>query len=122
MSYPKFQHIDLSYLYLFFGAEAHDIIKDLLISLLQEIPEALSDMEAALKTGNLEQLGLLSHKFKSTLHYIGNRDLQDWNIQLEDLIMNREDIDELQQIFQKIQKKAPFVLEDIRQAIQNLDD
>ncbi len=78
MTMQAFKHLNLTYLESLIGDD--DDTKMVIFStLLEEVPEEIAKMEELIEKEDWHTLHEVSHKFKSTLGYIGNDTIFDAN-------------------------------------------
>jgi len=80
----NFQFINLDYLDLMSDGD-EDMKQTMIEMLLEEIPEEMEQMRVYNEEGNWKELREVSHKMKSTLSFVGNKEMTAANQQVEDI-------------------------------------
>jgi HPt (histidine-containing phosphotransfer) domain-containing protein len=87
---------------------------EMLSMLIIEIPDEMAKMQAATKAADWEEVFQISHKFKTTLSFIGNEDMMTTNKTVEYCSRHRVDVTEIAQMVAQLAEKTPLVLNELR--------
>ncbi len=74
--------INLSYLNEISDGDT-DFISSILVTFLEETPKDIANITTAIEEQNIDQVGKLAHKNKSTLHLLGLASLKDLAFKIE---------------------------------------
>jgi HPt (histidine-containing phosphotransfer) domain-containing protein len=112
MSEKKFEHLNLEYLLLMAdGDEA--IIREVVSTLIVEIPTELAKMHQYLEENDWIALREVSHKYKSTLSFVGNESMINANKSIEYTIKTSEDYSQIPSLLDTLDRYAPLVIEEL---------
>ncbi len=111
--------INLDYVELMSGGDT-EMKKTLLQMVLQELPQELALQQQHAQNKDWEALGEISHKMKSTLAFVGNEQLTEWNKQVEQNAKRHQNLEQLPKLVSQIASLTPRVLEALRQALQQM--
>ncbi|MDZ7880107.1 MAG: hypothetical protein U5L45_20685 [Saprospiraceae bacterium] len=110
-----YKYINLDYLDTMTGGDEE--MKNEMISMLTlEIPDEMAKMQAATAAADWEEVFQISHKFKTTLSFIGNEEMITTNKTVEYCSRHRVDVAEISKMVAQLAEKTPFVLEELKQA------
>jgi HPt (histidine-containing phosphotransfer) domain-containing protein len=110
-----YNHINLEYLDTMTGGD-EEMKNEMLSMLIIEIPDEMGKMEAATKAADWEEVFQISHKFKTTLSFIGNEEMITTNKTVEYCSRHRVDVTEIPAMVAQLAEKMPLVLEELKQA------
>jgi HPt (histidine-containing phosphotransfer) domain-containing protein len=108
-----YNHINLEYLDTMTGGD-DEMKGEMLSMLIIEIPDEMAKMQAATKAADWEEVFQISHKFKTTLSFIGNEDMMTTNKTVEYCSRHRVDVTEIAQMVAQLAEKTPLVLNELR--------
>ncbi|RMD71300.1 MAG: Hpt domain-containing protein [Bacteroidetes bacterium] len=111
--------INLDYVELMSGGDK-DMQRTLLEMVLQELPQELALQQEHARTQSWEALGEISHKMKSTLAFVGNEQLTEWNKQVEQNAKRHQDLDKIPELVAQIGQLAPRVIEALKAALDEM--
>jgi HPt (histidine-containing phosphotransfer) domain-containing protein len=106
-------HINLDYLETMTGGDP-EMMDTMLSMLLDEIPTELEKMHDALAIKDWEELFQLSHKFKTTLGFVGNEEMTNINKTLEHCSRNRIDLAEAPSLVNQLSALSKPVMAELR--------
>lgn len=107
-----FQYIDLSYLDLMSDGDS-DMKATMLEMLLEEIPTEIKKMDVLCKTGDLRELREVSHKMKSTLAFVGNKEMTLANQTIEEISKSGVGTNQLDALVKTLLDVYPKALEEL---------
>lgn len=90
-----------------------EFIQSVISVFLQEVPEDLGGLEAAVGTGDYEQIYKLSHKIKPNVDLLGMERTRALALEMETMGKNREDLE-------GIRERFPLFKKDVDQAVSEL--
>jgi HPt (histidine-containing phosphotransfer) domain-containing protein len=108
-----YKYINLDYLDTMTGGD-DDMKREMLSMLITEIPDEMAKLQAATTAADWEEVFQISHKFKTTLSFIGNEDLVNTNKTVEHCSRHRIDVDEIPPMVAQIAEKIPFVMAELK--------
>ncbi len=111
--------INLDYVELMSGGDK-EMQKTLLEMVLQELPQELAQQREHTHKQNWEALGEISHKMKSTLAFVGNEQLTEWNKQVEQNAKRHQDLDKIPELVAQINALAPRVIDALRATLAQM--
>ena len=111
--------LDLSQLRMLSGDDDEFTI-DILESIQEESPEAITSMEQFLKDQNLSQLGAIAHRFKSTVNVLGNSNMNGLLKDIENTAVDEGNVEKLQDMMQDFQQLCDLMLESIQSELNQL--
>jgi HPt (histidine-containing phosphotransfer) domain-containing protein len=88
---------------------------EMLAMLIAEIPDEMAKLTAATAASDWEEVFQISHKFKTTLSFIGNQDLVNTNKTVEHCSRHRIDVEEIPPMVAQLAEKIPFVMAELRE-------
>lgn len=97
-----------------------DMQKELLELVVAEIKNDIPRMVEFFKKGNIKEAHELSHKFKSTLAFVGNDLMSDANKEAELITKMGGDESKLSGLFQIVEEMQPKVLAELEQYFHSL--
>jgi HPt (histidine-containing phosphotransfer) domain-containing protein len=106
-------NIDLSYLELMTDGDT-EMKQTMLEMLLDEIPQEIMNLKNCCSNSDWKALNEVSHKFKSTLSYVGSVILTNANLVVEEDSKLEKNLDGIKTQIGIIESHAPFVLQDLR--------
>ncbi len=116
--------VNLDYLKLMTDGD-EEMEQTMLEMLLSELPEEFEKMEALHAAHDWQDLNKVSHKMKSTLAFIGNEDLTNANLKIEQLtkVAERppvgEDINVVNDMMQQFGALLPKVMKELKQLLDS---
>lgn len=108
-----YNYINLEYLDTMTGGD-EEMKSEMLSMLIVEIPDELAKLQAATAAADWEEVFQISHKFKTTLSFIGNEDLVNTNKTVEHCSRHRIDVEEIPPMVAQIAEKIPFVMAELQ--------
>lgn len=109
----NFQFINLDYLDLMSDGD-EDMKQTMIEMLLEEIPEEMEKMQSLNEEGDWKELREVSHKLKSTLSFVGNKEMTAANQRIEDIAKVGEGTAELPALLATLVDIYPKVLEELK--------
>jgi len=109
----NFQFINLDYLDLMSDGD-EDMKQTMIEMLLEEIPEEMEQMRVLNAEGNWKELREVSHKMKSTLSFVGNKEMTAANQQVEDIAKVGEGTEALPALLATLFDIYPKALEELK--------
>jgi HPt (histidine-containing phosphotransfer) domain-containing protein len=109
------KYINLEYLDTMTGGD-DDMKREMLSMLIVEIPDEMAKMQAATKAADWEEVFQISHKFKTTLSFIGNEDSITTNKTVEYCSRHRVDVTEIPAMVAQIAETIPHILSELENA------
>ncbi len=109
--------IDLEYMDLM-CEEDLSMKKIMLEMLLAEIPAELAKMRESLEAADWKNLNAVSHKFKSTLAFIGNDTMTQANKQIEIATKRLESTEQIITWLDILEKTGPLVTQEIKNELE----
>ena len=110
-----YNYINLDYLDTMTGGD-EEMKSEMLSMLIVEIPDEMAKLQAATAASDWEEVFQISHKFKTTLSFIGNEDLVNTNKTVEHCSRHRIDVTEIPAMVAEIAEKIPFVMTELKAA------
>lgn len=111
------QFIDLEYMDLM-CEEDFSMKKTMLEMLLEEIPGELVKMRQCLNATDWKDLNAVSHKFKSTLAFIGNTEMTNANKQIEQATKQLTSLDKIPEWLQILEHTSVSVIKELKNEIE----
>lgn len=111
------QFIDLEYMDLM-CEEDLAMKKIMLEMLLEEIPGELAKMRQCLNTADWKDLNAVSHKFKSTLAFIGNTEMTNANKQVEHATKQLDTLDKIPDWVGILEQTGISVVKEIKNELE----
>lgn len=108
-----YNYINLDYLDTMTDGD-DDMKREMLTMLIAEIPGEMDKLQAATAAADWEEVFQISHKFKTTLSFIGNEDLTNTNKTVEHCSRHRIDVTEIPPMVAQIAEKIPFVMTELK--------
>ena len=108
-----YNYINLDYLDTMTGGD-DEMKSEMLSMLIAEIPDEMDKLTAATAASDWEEVFQISHKFKTTLSFIGNEDLVNTNKTVEHCSRHRIDVEEIPPMVAQLAAKIPFVMAELR--------
>lgn len=108
-----YNYINLDYLDTMTDGD-DDMKREMLTMLIAEIPDEMDKLQAATAAADWEEVFQISHKFKTTLSFIGNEDLTNTNKTVEHCSRHRIDVEEIPPMVAQIAEKIPFVMTELK--------
>jgi HPt (histidine-containing phosphotransfer) domain-containing protein len=97
-----------------------DMKQTMLEMILEEIPQEVKKMRDCANNSDWKNLNEVSHKFKSTLSYIGSEVMNDANLIIEQASKTNENLEDLDRQLTILEQNEPLVLQDLRNALDTL--
>ncbi len=110
-----YNYINLEYLDTMTGGD-EEMKSEMLSMLIIEIPDEMAKLQAATAAADWEEVFQISHKFKTTLSFIGNEDLVNTNKTVEHCSRHRIDVAEIPPMVAQIAEKIPLVMAELQAA------
>ena len=111
----EFLHINLAYLeHMTEGDRA--LQQQTLLTLARELQTEIPKMRALLGTGSWRDLAEVSHRFKSSLAYVGNDRVTEVNSEIERLAQERIGFERLPGLLAELEAAQPLVLAELQAA------
>lgn len=120
MTFSSFRYISLDYLDKMSGGD-QDTQKLLLEMLINELPQATTEMKQLFASQNWADLRNASHKMKSTLAFVGNQKMTRANKKILETLTNSKTGQHLQREMQLLEDLAPKVLLELRKVYSGLE-
>ena len=114
-----FEYINTDYLELMTEGDI-DTKKVILEMLFEELPSELSKMRDLNNSEDWENLWQVSHKMKSTLPFVGNQDMIDSNIQIEQSAKKAVELESITIMLDKLDELCTKAMVELREIHQNL--
>ena len=111
------QVINLEYLKVMAEGDA-DLEKTMLEMILEELPAEFSSMQELYAKQDWHQLFQVSHKMKSTLAFVGNKEMTEANKALEQCTRNQENLEEVGGYIETLSKHFNPVMAALREAME----
>ncbi len=109
-------NVNLSYLDMMTDGDT-DMKQTMLEMLLEEIPQELKKMRGCYASSDWKNLNEVSHKFKSTLSYIGSEPMNAANLKIEHASKTNENLSDVNKQLVILEQNAPLVLKDLQDAL-----
>jgi HPt (histidine-containing phosphotransfer) domain-containing protein len=109
-----YNHINLEYLDTMTGGD-DEMRNEMLSMLIIEIPDEMGKMQDATAASDWEEVFQISHKFKTTLSFIGNEEMITTNKTVEYCSRHRVDVTEIPAMVAQLAERMPLVLEELKQ-------
>lgn len=113
MNQISFQYINLDYLEMMTDGDS-EMKKEILGIVIEEIENEIPKMLNFFKAGDIENTNHISHKFKSTLAFVGNNLMTDANKEAELITKMNGDYTKLPELFAMVEKMQPKVLAELQ--------
>ena len=117
MNNVSFRFINLEYLDMMTEGDS-EMQKEILGIVVEEIRNDIPKMADFFRKGDLENTNHISHKFKSTLAFVGNELMTDANKEVELITKIGGDESKLPELFKIIEEMQPKVLQELEQYYQ----
>lgn len=114
---PTTSFINLDYLRLMAG-EDEEMVQTMLDMLLEELPEEFGKIKTLNESKDWDELRELSHKMKSTLAFVGNKEMTEANQEIERLAKSHRDQHKIGELIDVMEQFYPFVMQELKQACQ----
>ena len=114
-----FSYIDLSYMDLMSDGDP-EMKKVMLDMLLSELPEEVASLKVLFQDNNIEDLGKLSHKMKSTLAFVGNPEMTEANKELELVCKQHTELDKIPELINTIDASFQKVIVELKLVFESL--
>ena len=119
MTTTVFKFIDFTYLDTLIDGDVET--KQVIIStLLEEVPEEIGLLKAALANGKWSEFHEVSHKLKSTLAYVGNDAIFDANQNMMMSSRNFENLDKIPTWLGEVEKHWENIKPELEKAMEEL--
>ncbi len=109
------KYINLEYLDTMTGGD-DDMKREMLSMLIVEIPDEMAKMQAATAAADWEEVFQISHKFKTTLSFIGNEETIVTNKTVEHCSRHRVDVAEIAAMVAQLAEKMPLIVDELKNA------
>ena len=113
MSDNGYAYINLEYLELMSDGDA-DMKKVMLEMLLSELPEELEKMKTLLAEANWDELSSVSHKMKSTLAFVGNKEMTNANKDIEIFAKSAADQGKITPLMEVLNELSPKIMAELK--------
>lgn len=110
--------INLEYLRLMADND-EELVQTMLVMLLEELPDEFEKIKMLHQSGDWEELGQVSHKMKSTLAFVGNKEMINANKEIEYLAKNNLDVHRINRLIATLEQYFPIVVQELKQACQS---
>ena len=110
-----YKYINFEYLDTMTGGDA-EMKHEMLKMLIAEIPQEVDLMEKAAAASDWEEVFQVSHKFKTTLSFIGSEELIAINKTVEQCSRLLIDVEEIPPMVAQIAEKTPLVMKELTTA------
>ena len=107
-----YKYINFEYLDTMTGGD-EEMKQEMLKMLIAEIPQEVDLMEKAAAASDWEEVFQISHKFKTTLSFIGSEELIAINKTVEHCSRHGIDVAEIPPMIAQIVEKIPFVMQEL---------
>jgi|SRR5690606_24623930 len=115
----SFQYINLEYLEMMTHGDK-DMQKEILAMLLEEFKTEIPKMKTLHETKNWEELRQVSHKFKSTVSYVGNELMADANKEVEQIAKSGGGFEKIGPLMTIIESLEPRIHQELQLAMEAL--
>ncbi len=119
MNVKIYKFINLDYLEMMSDGD-ESMKKVMLEMLIAELPEEIGKMKELLEQKNWDTLSSVSHKLKSTLAFVGNDEMTEANIQIEQMAKSAKDSPEMQKAMSVLEHLSPSVIAEIEEEFARL--
>ena len=119
MNQTQYQYINLDYLNMMTEDDA-EMQKEILHLVVAELQNDMPKMLEYFKNGDLNSTHQLSHKFKTTLAFVGNPLLSETNKEAELITKTEKGLEQLPALFKTIEELHPKVLEEMKIHLDSL--
>lgn len=119
MNVKIYKFINLDYLEMMSDGD-ESMKKVMLEMLIAELPEEIGKMKELLEQKNWEPLSSVSHKLKSSLAFVGNDEMTEANIQIEQMAKSASDSPEMQEAMNVLEHLSPSVISEIEEEVARL--
>jgi HPt (histidine-containing phosphotransfer) domain-containing protein len=119
MLMQMYKHLNLSYLESLIGDDT-ETMAVIFSTLLEEVPEEITKMENLINSQDWHTFHEVSHKFKSTLAYLGNDEIFDAN---QDMMMNARSMEKLNEIpalFEIVKNSWGYIQPEVEAALEDI--
>ena len=107
-----YNYINLEYLDTMTGGD-DEMKREMLSMLIVEIPDEMTKLQQAAAAADWEEAFQISHKFKTTLSFIGNEELISINKTVEHCSRHRIDVKEIPAMVEQIADTIPLLMEEL---------
>lgn len=108
---------DLTYLRTMTDGDA-DMLQVMLDMLIAEIPEETEKMNTFATTQQWHDLFQVSHKMKTTLAFIGNKEMTELNKSIEDCTRKELDLETVPDMLERLTELSKIAVEELKTATQ----
>lgn len=119
MLMQMYKHLNLSYLESLIGDDT-ETMAVIFSTLLEEVPEEITKMENLITNQDWHTFHEVTHKFKSTLAYLGNDEIFDAN---QDMMMNArnmENLDKIPALFEIVKNSWGHIQPEVEAALEDI--
>ncbi len=114
MPNPSYRFINLDYMDLMTDGDVS--MKKLMLEMLfEEIPKEIQKMGPLYADENYEELRQVSHKMKSTLSFVGNKEMTVANQTIEHNAKNRTDLQSIPSLLKTLEALYPKVISELQE-------
>ena len=113
-----YNHTNLEYLELMSDGDC-EMIASMLEMLAAEIPTEIEKMQVCVKKRDWNELFELSHKYKTTLSYIGNVEMTNITKTIEVCSRERASLDDLPELVNSLERLSKKVMHELKDRIEN---
>ncbi len=111
---------DLSYL-LELAAGSTDFMKEMIDVFLQQTPPAIDTLKKYLEAGNYEELGILAHRMKPGIGFVGISRLKETMEMIENYSETKTHLDRIPTLVHKAEQLCMHALDELREERKKLD-
>lgn len=119
MNENTYNYINLEYMDMMSEGDS-DMKKVMLEMLLEELPQEIKKMQELLATSDWQELGSVSHKMKSTLAFVGNKEMTDANRDIEVIAKNESETDKIAPLVKALVDAYPNTLKELTEEFNKL--
>ena len=116
MTIMTYNYINFDYLDTMTGGD-EDMKQEMLGMLIAEIPDEVAKMQTATAAADWHEVFQISHKFKTTLSFIGNPELISLTKTIEYCARHHVDLTELPPMVEQIAKLSKPVMAELQQSL-----
>jgi HPt (histidine-containing phosphotransfer) domain-containing protein len=91
-----------------------EFIQSVISVFLQEVPEDLGGLEAAVGTGDFEQIYKLSHKIKPNVDLLGMEHTRALALEMETMGKNQENLEGIRERFPRLKENVEQVISELK--------
>ncbi len=116
MNNTTLNFLNLDYIELMADGD-HEMKETIIQMLLSEVPTEISNIEDAISSEDLKKLKAVSHKFKSTLSFVGYNDMIITNKEIEHIARTGENTHRLNSLLDKMKTYQSNIMPELKAAL-----